>query len=128
MPGSDVTGEPIEVLVVDDDQDIRTLVRVHLELDGRFGRIHEAARADAGLRLARAHPDVRGVILDQEMPDRTGVDVLPELRAALPTAAIVMFTSDETVHFEALQRGADAAYVKTTPLPVVLRRVVEAAP
>jgi DNA-binding response OmpR family regulator len=73
------------VLVVDDEQDIRDLVRFRLEHDGY--RVITATDGEAGLSLARAErPDL--CVLDVMMPKRSGLEVLAELRQDPATAAM----------------------------------------
>lgn len=67
-----------QVVVADDDPDIRALVTLKL---GALGiEVHEAADGHEALELIREHhPDV--ALLDLMMPRRTGVDVIREVRA-----------------------------------------------
>jgi CheY-like chemotaxis protein len=78
------------VLVVDDDRDIRLLVRVLLD-ERRFGPIWEASDGATALALARRHqPDL--VVLDFRMPDADGATVVGGLRSAAPNARAVVLT------------------------------------
>jgi CheY-like chemotaxis protein len=80
----------MSVLVVDDDRDIRLLVRVLLD-DRRFGPIWEAADGATALALARRHqPDV--VVLDFRMPDADGETIVGGLRSVAPNARAVVLT------------------------------------
>lgn len=82
----DASPQPAKtVLVVDDEQDIRDLVRFRLEHDGY--RVITATDGEAGLSLARAErPDL--CVLDVMMPKRSGLEVLAELRQDPATAAM----------------------------------------
>jgi CheY-like chemotaxis protein/DNA-binding CsgD family transcriptional regulator len=80
------------VLVVDDEADIRGLVRLSLELDGH--EVQEAVDGlDALLALDAGVPDL--VILDVAMPRLDGWGVLARLKgsAALATVPVVMLTA-----------------------------------
>ena len=67
------------VLVVDDDADIRTLLQIALERDGH--RVEAASGGTAGLAALRAPGRERPVvILDVQMPDLDGWQVLGEIR------------------------------------------------
>ncbi|HEX9889039.1 MAG TPA: response regulator [Nitriliruptorales bacterium] len=69
--------EPLAVLVVDDDPDIRMLIRIHLELAGYA--VHEARNGeDALLQLGEQLFD--GVVLDLRMPGIDGFEVLETMR------------------------------------------------
>src|SRR5215471_12790905 len=66
------------VLVVDDEADLRELVRVNLSLDGH--RVLGAADGDEALHLAgQENPDV--ILLDIMMPRRDGWDTLGAIKA-----------------------------------------------
>src|SRR3984893_1823981 len=85
------------VLVVDDESDLRELVRINLSLDGH--RVLVAADGDEALQLVRDDsPDL--ILLDVMMPRRDGWEVLGEIKAEEPTLAeipVLMLTarSDE---------------------------------
>jgi DNA-binding response OmpR family regulator len=66
------------ILVVDDDADIRSLLRAILEVEGHY--ICDAADGVEALSLFdELHPDV--VVLDVMMPGLSGLDVLAGIRA-----------------------------------------------
>lgn len=68
---------PTTVLIVDDHPSFRGSARAILEADG-FQIVGEAETAQGALAAARAlHPDV--VLLDVQLPDRSGFDVCAEL-------------------------------------------------
>ena len=69
----------IRVLLVDDADEVRFLVRMALEFDGRFEVIGDAADGIEALRLLeRDAPDI--VILDMAMPKMDGLEVLAEMK------------------------------------------------
>lgn len=100
------------VLLVDDDPDVRELVRETL---GRAGHsVLEAADLGAAVALLDgARPDV--VLLDLDLPGgSSGLDLLPELaRRACEAPVIVLTASGETTRATALARGV--AYYLTKP-------------
>src|SRR2546428_13579869 len=74
-----------EVLVVEDEPDIRRLVVLHLERDGF--RCRTAANGPDALREVKAAvPDL--VILDLMLPELDGLEVCRRLRRAAGTAAV----------------------------------------
>ena len=97
-----------EVLVVEDEPDIRRLVVLHLERDGF--RCRTAASGPDALRAVKtAVPDL--VVLDLMLPELDGLEVCRRLRSDTSTAAvpIIMLTakSDEVDRVVGLEIGAD---------------------
>jgi two-component system KDP operon response regulator KdpE len=101
MPPS---AKPI-ALVIDDELQIRRLLRVCLEANGY--RVTEAATGKEGIaEAAQRPPDV--VILDLGLPDMEGVDVLKRLREWSRVPVIVLSVRDrEEDKIAALDNGAD---------------------
>jgi DNA-binding NarL/FixJ family response regulator len=97
----------VTVLVVDDMEDIRTVVRLALEIDGRYEISGEAVDGVEGIAAAEElQPDI--VLLDRSMPRMDGLEALPKIRAAAPNAAVILYTaeSDHRVHQAAVAAGA----------------------
>src|SRR5438445_5834591 len=97
-----------EVLVVEDEPDIRRLVVLHLERDGF--RCRTATSGEDALREVKtAIPDL--VVLDLMLPELDGLEVCRQLRRDASTAAvpIIMLTakSDEVDRVVGLEIGAD---------------------
>ncbi|MHB8469654.1 MAG: response regulator transcription factor [Gaiellaceae bacterium] len=98
------------ILVVDDDGDIRGLVRTLLERQG--ATVREARDGREGLREFHSwRPDL--VILDVSMPDLDGWHVLERIRD-MSEAPVLMLTArgDELERVRGLQGGADDYVVK----------------
>jgi len=98
------------VLVVDDDADIRRLVRTLLEREGTV--VHEAADGRSALREFHSRdPDL--VILDVQMPELDGWTVLERIRD-LADVPVLMLTAlgQEADRVRGLQGGADDYVVK----------------
>ncbi|MDQ1437611.1 MAG: hypothetical protein QOK43_1240 [Acidimicrobiaceae bacterium] len=97
------------VLVVDDEDDIRELVRINLELDG-----HQVTTAASGMealdRLQDLHPDV--VVLDVMMPGMDGWEVLSRIKAdssaALAAVPVLMLTA-RTDDMDRIRGGIEGA-------------------
>ena len=96
---------PSEVLVIDDEVQIRRLLRVTLE--GAGFRVREAEGGALGLaEAATKRPDA--IILDLGLPDLPGIEVLKRLRewSRLPVL-ILSVRGQEADKIEALDAGAD---------------------
>ncbi|MEA2453094.1 MAG: two-component system, OmpR family, sensor kinase [Actinomycetota bacterium] len=80
----------VAVLIVDDERDIRAVVRSHLE-DFGFIEIKEAASGEEALHMVHQNrPDL--IVLDYMMSAMNGETVAPFLRVLAPNAAIVAFS------------------------------------
>jgi DNA-binding response OmpR family regulator len=100
----------MRVLVVDDDDDIRGLVRTLLERIG--ATVHEASSGRDGLREFHAwRPDL--VVLDVSMPELDGWSVLERIRD-MSNVPVLMLTArgDELEKVRGLHAGADDYVVK----------------
>jgi len=116
------------ILVVDDDADIRLLLRSALENDGF--RVVEAASGEAALAtVAQAEEDdpFSLVTLDLAMPGRSGREVLSELREGAKTALLPVIVAtgfdDPEVEVELFEAGADDFVVKPVDPPRFVLRV-----
>ena len=91
------------VMIVDDEPDMRHLLRITLELAG-YGVV-EAAHGEAALEQVRRSPP-QIVLTDQMMPRMNGGELIERLRAEETTKAIPIVMLSGT---RAAQAGADAA-------------------
>jgi DNA-binding NarL/FixJ family response regulator len=94
---------------------VREAVAAELEDEPDFEVVGQAASlAEAREMMHRAEV----VILDLNLPDGSGVDLLPELQAVNPEAAALLLSStlDQSECARALERGAAAALDKMTHL------------
>lgn len=100
------------VVVVDDDPDIREMLRHMLEIAPGLTVVAEAAdAADAIRQVAQHQPEV--VVLDHWMPGRNGLDALPDIRAACPQCFVIMFTATpDTVYYGLASDSATAVVAK----------------
>lgn len=104
------SGDGRRLLVVDDHDATRYLISAQLRAAGY--EVEEAAGGMEALQRARQRPP-DGVILDLAMPDKSGYDVLAELKAEPQTAAVpVIIYSSKTLNEDDLARlSAAAAFV-----------------
>lgn len=83
------------ILIVDDEEPLRTLLRRVLEEDGHT--VREAANGSAALALYREHPTDL-VITDILMPKRDGLDVLLALTREFLDAKVIAMTGASGDH------------------------------
>ena len=121
---------PLRVVIADDNASVREGLREVISAEDDFVLVGVAADGAEALRLITEHrPDL--VVLDNEMPQRSGVEVLRAVHDTMPETAIVMFTLDDSIRETALAAGAAAVLPKDTPIDTLLseiRRHGRAAP
>src|SRR5579862_9691318 len=109
------------VLVIDDELQIRRLLRVCLDASGY--RVLEAFTGQEGISQAAQHrPDV--VVLDLGLPDMDGVMVLKRLREWSKVPVVVLSVRDrEEDKVKALDNGADDYLTKPFSTAELLARL-----
>ena len=81
----------LSLVLVDDEADLRELVRETLRAAGGFTVVGEAGNGEDAVSLVRdMHPDM--VLLDLDMPVMGGLDALPRLREASPSSRVVVLS------------------------------------
>jgi len=116
--------EPLQILVVDDEPDIRELIEYNLVQSGHT--VFSAADGEAAVDIALSKiPDV--IILDVMMPGLNGIEVAQRLRAADATSSIpiIMLTAkaEEAHELEGLNAGADDYITKPFSMQILLARI-----
>jgi two-component system KDP operon response regulator KdpE len=118
---NNATNQRQVALVIDDEVQMRRLLRITLEANGY--KVIEAANGQDGLvEAATRRPDV--VILDLGLPDLDGVSVLKRLRewSRVPVVVLSVRESDED-KIAALDSGADDYVTKPFSTPELLARL-----
>ena len=116
METEETSTRRVRVALVDDSESIRRVVRLYLDLDGRFTVVGEAGDGFAAIELvARTQPDL--LIVDRHMPNLTGVEALPRIREVSPETAVVLYTSDADAgtYQAAIAAGALDVVLKESP-------------
>src|SRR2546430_3241161 len=93
------------ILIIDDEAEIRESLQTLLEFEGY--EVETAANGSQGLSKLGDRPfDL--VLLDLALPDRNGLELLPEIRTIDPQIAVIMITAYGTVEdaVRAMQSGA----------------------
>ena len=109
------------VLVIDDEPPIQQFLRTSLTAAGHS--VITAEDAAGGLKMVAAEePDL--VILDLGLPDRSGFEVIAEVRKHWPIPIIVLSArNDERSKVEALDLGADDYISKPFGIPELTARM-----
>jgi two-component system, OmpR family, response regulator len=115
-------GNPINVLVVDDEAVLAEMVSMALRYEG--WNIATAGDGSAALDAARTQrPDV--VVLDVMLPDMSGLDVLRNLREENPQLPVLLLTAKDAVEdrIAGLTAGGDDYVTKPFSLEEVVLRL-----
>ena len=119
---------PIRVLVVDDQELVRSGFCVILDAADGITVVGEAANGEAAVAVAAVHhPDV--VLMDIRMPGMDGLEATRLLTGGSPAPKVVMLTTfdlDEYV-YEALRAGASGFLLKDSPRADLIAAVRAAA-
>ena len=114
------------LLLVDDDPEVRAVVRLYLLRADDIEIVGESE--DGGAAVSdneRLRPDL--ILLDNDMPSRKGLEVLPDLRAQSPGVRIVLFSTESGIEASALAAGADFVLPKPATSSEVLRALRDAS-
>lgn len=108
--GAQGTEDPRRVMIVDDDDAVRSLLR--LTLPAESFEIVEAADGEEALRVA-GEIEADLVLLDWKMPGRSGAEVLTALRSGPRRVPVIVLTADgQQAQKLARSLGADAFLTK----------------
>src|SRR5690242_14779326 len=127
-PGAATRTGPL-VLLVDDDDKVRELVRVNLEFEGYS--VREAGSAEEGMQaIEEAKPDL--VLLDVMMPHTDGWEMLRKIQEQYGAGAIpvVMFSGkvDDQAQLQANSAGAQGFIGKPFDLQQLIDQTKQIAP
>jgi two-component system response regulator AtoC len=114
--------DDVKVLVVDDEDFMREIVRISLERKGF--QVEEAADGNVALQMIRHYPyDV--VVTDLQMPGPRGERVLEETLSIFPETIVIIMTGVGSIQnaVEAMRRGAYDYLQKPFPLDELVVRV-----
>src|SRR3982750_1452198 len=112
----------MRVLVIDDDEDFRTLVLRWFASCGI--EAHGAANGAQGLALQRTQP-ASVIVTDIFMPEKEGIETIQDLRREFPDAKIIAMTGRESLtDYDVFQVARGLGAVKTLKKPFKLDDLV----
>ena len=117
---------PVNALIVDDEPHVRVLIKMLLKQLG-IETVWEAADGTAALEQAAAHtPNV--ILLDINLPQIGGLEVLAKLKAAHPKIPVIIVSSQSTMKtvVQTRELGAEAYVLKHAPKSEVLQMLSDA--
>jgi DNA-binding NarL/FixJ family response regulator len=117
---------PVNALIVDDEPHVRVLIKMLLKQLG-IETVWEAGDGNVALDQAAAHrPDV--ILLDINLPQIGGLEVLAKLKAAHPKIPVIIVSSQSTMKtvIQTRELGAEAYVLKHAPKSEVLQMLSDA--
>ncbi|MEX2470969.1 MAG: ATPase, T2SS/T4P/T4SS family [Gemmatimonadota bacterium] len=116
---------PPRILLVDDDESVRVMVRTLLEKEGY--EVYDAEDGYKALDVLKNDQDFRLVVLDLQMPGLDGRQVLDQIRGSVETAALPVLIrtgkGSDQLEAELLNAGADDYVDKSVDADRFLARV-----
>jgi DNA-binding NtrC family response regulator len=106
----------VRAVIVDDEPDVRDLLRLRFERNGQFTVVGMGGDGPEAIELCAEHkPDV--LVLDAVMPSGNGTDVVRDILSVAPSTMVIIYTGDTgTATRDAAERvGAHAVIGKLDP-------------
>ena len=116
--------DKIRVLIVDDHALFRDGLRAVLEPQEDMSLVGEASDAETAIRLAAdLRPDV--ILMDLQLPGRSGVEATRDIRASQPSAKVIALTMyrDDSMMEATIQAGAQGYVLKEARAAELLQAI-----
>jgi DNA-binding NarL/FixJ family response regulator len=109
-----------KILIIDDHAVVREGIRSALENTERFHVFQAASKSEAIAQITKIAPD--GIIVDINLPDGNGLEIVSWVRSISNTIAIVVLTLNEHADFllASMKAGASSYLHKSAPLSELL--------
>ncbi len=117
----------IRTAILDDDQEFSEVLSMILNKSEGFKCVATYQNCDEALKkIEEDLPDI--LLLDIEMPGKSGIESLKEIKSAFPTVKVMMLTvySDSEKIFQSLRGGAVGYLLKKSPTEKLLEAIREA--
>ena len=111
------------ILIVDDEEDIRSLYAS--ELGGEGYNTHAVSSGEEAIQFIESHSDIDLVILDIKMAQMNGLQVLEQLRAGKTGVPVIINSAYSTYKNDFTSWLADAYLVKSSDLSELRNQVKE---
>ncbi len=112
-----------KILIIDDDRGPRKMLHEICKIDNHDVLVADSGKA--GLKLFKAHPDIKIVFTDLGMPEMSGWEVTEQIRKVNPHTVVVMVTGwgNQIVKKEARGKGVDEIITKPFQVDQILRLI-----
>jgi len=119
-----VAATPIRIVLVDDHALVLAGLRMLIESQPGLAVVGEASTPEQAVELVgRERPQI--VLLDLDLAGRSGLDVIPDIRACSPGSRIVVLTGlrDAAAHQQAVRSGARGVVLKEMAADVLVKAI-----
>jgi len=116
----------ITICIIEDLIEIQKGLQTILESDSRFELLQCFENAETAIaELPRLKPDI--VLTDINLPGKSGIDCITEIKPAISDTQFIMFTiyEDSDQVFEALKAGASGYILKNTAPEKIIESLIE---
>lgn len=115
----------MEILLIDDHALFREGLVMVLKKIEAVSAVYQLESGEEALTLASTDPDLDIILLDHNLQDTTGLELLPKLRELLPATPVVMLSAEEDPQLiqQALQAGASGFITKTSTSNVMVSAI-----
>ncbi len=116
----------ITICIIEDLIEIQKGLQTIIESDNRFKLLQSFENAeDAIAQLPLLNPDI--VLTDINLPGKSGIDCITEIKTEIPDTQFIMFTiyEDNDQVFEALKAGASGYILKNTSPEKIIESLLE---
>lgn len=114
------------ILIVDDQRDVRLLLRTSLQTLQLDLEIVDVPSAEEAL-LVLGKEQIDLMVVDIRLPGMSGLELRTQAEKRMPTTPLILITgmTDETVKRQLAQAGVAAYFFKPIPIPLFLDKVCE---
>jgi len=116
----------ITICIIEDLIEIQNGLKTIIESDSRFELLQCFGNAETAIaELPLLKPDI--VLTDINLPGKSGIDCITEVKSKIPDTQFIMFTiyEDDDQVFEALKAGASGYILKNTSPEKIIESLIE---
>jgi len=112
-----MNNDRMKLLIVDDHAILREGLVALLQQFEQGANVLQASDTTEGLRLAEAHPDLDAVFLDLNMPDQSGMEIIPVFAKRCPQLPVIVLSSSEPSDVRLALKSGAFGYVPKSASP-----------
>jgi DNA-binding NarL/FixJ family response regulator len=117
--------DPIRVLIIEDNRQYTESLNFMIQLSDRMEWVASYSSAEAYLESPREKADI--VLLDLQLPGKSGLQLVPVIRKEIPDSHILVLTQQNDYHttLEAIRLGVSGYLLKDAPIASIREAIIE---